>query len=260
MLAERTKHIVAAQGDRRFHCAEPATPSQTTMMSDHSEPSPTSPAQNGALVIVLVVGYVFIQVAANLTVLKTVSIVGDYAIPAGSLLFALSFTWLDLINEKLGNRRAHVLVVTTVFASLLLILWFELYLALPGSADWRANPSSERAVELVLGSVPRIVIASLLTNLIVENLDVAVYHVLRRRHASVPIWGRSALSNTVSAPLDGMLFPLLAFWGTLPWSVLSRIMITSAVYKLVVAYVSVPLIYTVRRRHRRTRAEEPSLR
>ncbi len=229
------------------------------MSEDHFRTSRSSASQSGALVIVLVVGYVFIQVAANLTVLKTVSVVGDYAIPAGSLLFALSFTWLDLINETLGNRRAHVLVVTTVFANLLLILWFELYLALPGSADWRAHPSNQRAVELVLGSVPRIVIASLLTNLIVENLDVAAYHLLRSRRASVPIWGRSALSNTVSAPLDGMLFPLLAFWGTLPWSLLSRIMITSALYKLTVAYVSVPLIYAVRRR-RTAPAAEASLR
>ena len=200
-------------------------------------------------VTALVVGYVFIQLISNLTVLKTVDLVEGHAIAAGSLLFAVSYTWIDLVNQRLGPGRARILVGIAVVANLLMIGWFEVYLNLPGTTEWKADPSNQEAIDRVLGSVPRIYAASLLTSLVVENLDITIYAWLRRRRPAVPRWARSAISNTVSAPLDGVMFAVLAFAGKAEGSFVRELALTSAGYKLAVAYLSVPLVYLIRRRN-----------
>ena len=200
-------------------------------------------------ITVLVVGYFFVQVGANLTVLKTTPIGLGQAIPIGSLLYAFSFTWIDLVNQRLGNRNARVLVIASVLANTLLVIWFQLYIALPGTEAWQATPENQTAVETVLGSVPRILAASLLTNLLVENADITVYHFVRTRWPGTPLWARSATSNTVAAPLDGLIFAVLAFGGTVSTQVLFQIAGGGMLYKLAVSYVSVPLVYAIRKRH-----------
>lgn len=197
---------------------------------------------------VLVAGFVLIQLVANLSDLKSTALLGAYAIPSGSLLYALSFTWIDLINEHLGVQRARWLVFLAVAANLLVVAWFQIYIHLPPSADAPITDSAQAALETVYGAVPRVVIASIVTSLIVANIDITVYAWLRDRVPAVWPSLRSAGSNTVSAPLDGVIFVPLAFAGTLPSSVLIELIIVSAAYKLAVAYISIPVLYSIRRR------------
>lgn len=203
----------------------------------------------------LVVGYVLIQLVSNLTVLKTVSLVGAYAIPVGSLLFAISYTWIDLVNEYLGKSRARWLVLIAIAANVLMILWFEFYIHVPGTSQWETDPTNQAAISLVLGSVPRIYAASLFTNFVVENVDITIYHWVRTRTPWFPRWLRGAASNTVSAPLDGLLFATLAFAGRVDGDFLVRLILTSALYKLAVAYASLPLLYIMRARGIGSRAQ-----
>jgi uncharacterized integral membrane protein (TIGR00697 family) len=200
---------------------------------------------------VLITGYLAIQFAANLTVVKTTSIIGGHPIPIGSLLYAINFTWIDLVNEHLGRRRARWLVALSVSANALLILWFQLYIALPGTSEWNTHPDHQTAINFVMGTTPRILVASLLTTYISENIDILIYHRLRSRISVSARWLTSASSNTVSAPVDGIVFALLAFAGTVSGSFLLSLMLTSALYKLTVAYISLPLNYVIFQTRRR---------
>lgn len=196
---------------------------------------------------VLIVGYVLIQLLANLTVAKSVSVFHEtFIIPFGSLLYAISFTWIDLVNDGFGKSRARWLVGVAVMANVLMVLWLQLYIHVSGSPTWASAPANQRAIEFVFGAIPRIYGASLLTNLIAENVDITAFHFVKLRMPEVPRWYMSLLSNLLSAPTDGVLFALLAFAGTVPILTLAKIAATSALYKIVVAACSVPLIYIVR--------------
>lgn len=199
----------------------------------------------------LIVGYLAIQVLANLTVRKQTPLFGVLNVPVGSLLYALSFTWIDLVNDYLGKARARWLVLLAIFANVIMILWFELYIALPGTALWKSDPVNQVSIERVLGGVWRIYGASLLTNYVTENTDITVFHMLKKDRETAPRWQRSLLSNSVSAPLDGVLFPCLAFIGVLPGSAIVSIVLSSALYKLVVGYLSIPILYLVPSRRER---------
>jgi len=198
------------------------------------------------VISILTVGYVLIQLLANLTVAKQFPIWGDFSIPIGSLLYAVSYSWTDLVNDRLGQRRARWLVIIGIGANIIMIVWFELYILAPGTPYWNQDPIRQQAISFVLGGVLRIYAASLLTNFIVENVDIGVFHHLKMRREGLPRWLRALISNWTSAPIDAFLFPLLAFGGAIPGRTLFHIMLASCAYKMAVAAISAPLIYLVR--------------
>ena len=55
--------------------------------------------------IVLIAIYVACEVVANVTASKAVA-AGGIVVPAGVFIYALTFTLIDLINERLGKARA----------------------------------------------------------------------------------------------------------------------------------------------------------
>jgi queuosine precursor transporter len=64
----------------------------------------------------------------------------------------------------------------------------------------------------------RIALASFVAFAASGAVDAALYHLLRRRPWSVKVNG----SNIVSAAVDSLVFPTLAFGGLLPWIVLGQ--------------------------------------
>ena len=203
--------------------------------------------------LVLITGYLFIQILANLTVEKYTPLTSSLAIPIGSLLYAVSFTWIDLINDYLGKSRARKLVVISICANLFTILWLQLYIHLPGTQRWESDPFSQKAIEFVLGGVWRIYVASLIGSFIVENTDITIFHYVRSHWPKAPRWIRALLSNTVSGPLDAALFSALAFGGAIPLRELWTIILGGSLYKLIIGYLTIPMLYLVRARHERSR-------
>lgn len=195
----------------------------------------------------LVLGYFFIQVAANLTVVKVTPLFGPFAIPVGSLLYAVSFTWIDLINQTLGKSNARLLVIYSILFNILLVLWLHLYIQLPGVEGWAPSDFKQQAITFVFGGLVRVYLASWIGNFISENTDIIIFHFFRTRWPDVSIFFRAAVSNSISAPLDGFVFAFLAFAGLMPFETISMIAITSAAYKLAIGLASLPLLLLIRR-------------
>jgi uncharacterized integral membrane protein (TIGR00697 family) len=196
--------------------------------------------------LTLIAGYLIIQVLANLTVSKQTPLYKNFSIPVGSLLWAVTFTWIDLINDHFGKHKARLLVIASIAVNILTTLWLSFYIWVPGSPEW--NPEKQSSIEFVFGGYWRIYLASILTTFVCENLDINIFHYFKYKRPQFPRWARSMASNTVSAPLDAFLFVSLAFVGTMPRALLFSIIVTSALYKVVVAYVSIPLLYLVKAR------------
>ena len=57
------------------------------------------------------------------------------------------------------------------------------------------------------------------------------------------------LSNSVSVPLDSLIFSVLAFGGILPWEVVWQIFWFNLLVKYAMTVVSIPLIYIGPVRH-----------
>ncbi len=188
--------------------------------------------------MILAIGlYIACELIANVTAAKPVDL-GWLVVPAGVFIYALTFTLLDLINERLGKFRARQVIATAFCANLLLALYAQLTVWLPAPAFFDAQPAFAR----VLGATPRVVGASLLAYLAAALVDAEIFAWWRARVGGYR-WLRVLTSNTVSTGVDSALFVTVAFAGTLP---LGPLIVGQYAVKMTVTVLSLPLIYLIR--------------
>ena len=110
---------------------------------------------------------------------------------------------------------------------------------LPGAAWWEG----QGAYDDILGSVPRIVLASMVAYLVSQNNDVVLFHILKKVTKDKHLWLRNNGSTMVSQALDSAIFVSIAFAGNVPGGVLWELIYVQYVIKLGIAVVDTPLVY-----------------
>ena len=178
--------------------------------------------------------YIACELIANITAAKPVSIFGIVA-PGGVFIYALTFTLVDLVNERLGKRGAQRVIYTAFAANMLLALYASFVIFLPAPPFY----SHQEAFDTVMGSTPRIVSASLAAYLVSSLIDVEIIAAWKERIRG-PKWVRVIASNTVSTAVDSALFVALAFGGDMP---LVPLIAGQYFVKMGVTVISLPLIY-----------------
>lgn len=181
--------------------------------------------------------YVACEIIANVTAGKPVAI-GGIVVPAAVFLYTLTFTLIDLINERLGKPGARQVVATAFAANLLLAGYIQFAIWLPAAPFYR----DAGAFAGVLGGTPRIVFASLTAYLVSALVDTEIF-AWWRAHMGGPKWVRVLTSNAVSTLVDSVLFISIAFAGVLPvWPLVQG----QYLVKMGVTLLSLPLIYVAR--------------
>ena len=74
-------------------------------------------------ITVLVGIYVTLQLIADVAAVKIVDIWG-ITMPAGTFIFALTFTWRDMLHKRLGKEWARAAIITAAAANLLMAFYF----------------------------------------------------------------------------------------------------------------------------------------
>jgi uncharacterized integral membrane protein (TIGR00697 family) len=92
----------------------------------------------------------------------------------------------------------------------------------------------------------RIVVASIIAEVIAELIDTEVYSAWVQRFGMRHQWGRVLASNAVAVPIDSVVFAVVAFAGVVPANIVGEIILTNIVVKGLVTMGSIPLIYSVR--------------
>lgn len=191
----------------------------------------------GIGVPLLIAVYVACELIANISAGRPVEIWGLQA-PGGVFIYALTFTLIDLINERLGKVRARHVVLGAFAANLLLALYSALVLSLPAPSYF----ARQEAFAAVLGATPRIITASLLAYLVSTWIDVEIFAAWKARIGG-SAWVRVLTSNAVSTGVDSILFVTIAFAGILP---LLPLITGQYLIKMAVTLVSLPLITAAR--------------
>jgi uncharacterized integral membrane protein (TIGR00697 family) len=192
---------------------------------------------NGLTSTLLISLYIACELIANITAGRPVQIAG-FTAPGGVFIYALTFTLIDLLNERLGKTGARHVVLGALAANLLLAAYATVVLSLPAPAFF----TTMAAFETVLGATPRIITASLIAYLISSMIDVEIFAFWKERIGGYR-WARVLASNAVSTGIDSLLFVALAFFGTLP---LLPLILGQYLIKMAVTVVSLPLIYATR--------------
>lgn len=198
-----------------------------------------SPTQLGPTLIVAA-AYIAAQILADITSLKIISVAG-FSVDAGTLIYPFTFTLRDLVHKVIGRRGARLLIGLAAAANLLMGGLFWLVSRLP--YDPAAGPQADW--DAVLAPVWRIVIASIIAEVVSELVDTEIYHLWISQITKRYQWARVLASNAVSMPLDSLLFVWIAFSGLLPAAVLVSIFWANVLIKGAVTLLSLPGIYLV---------------
>ena len=192
------------------------------------------------LIVGLVSGYIMLQLVADVTAAKIIEVWG-LTMPAGTFIFALTFTWRDMLHKRLGKEWARAAIVVAALCNLAMVLYFLFAIELTPAVFWE----NQRAFETTLGITWRIALASIVAEVISELLDTEAYHILTQqipaRHQYLRVLG----SNAVSLPVDSLIFGVLAFGGTIGLSALWSVIKGQIVFKAFVTMISLPGIYAV---------------
>ncbi len=194
--------------------------------------------------IILSTCYLSAQMLSDIASLRIVLLAG-WSMDAGTLIYPVTFTLRDLVHKTAGISAARTMIFLAAAINVAMAAFFWLVGQLP------PDPSvgSQEAFALLLSPVWRIVGASILAEVASELLDTAMYRRWVDRMGTRRQWARVLVSNGVSVPIDSLLFAFLAFAGVLGTETVWAIVGTNIVLKLLITFLSIPLIYLVPERH-----------
>lgn len=187
---------------------------------------------------------VFSAIIANIQVCKSIDIFG-LATTSGNELYAASFLVTDILSEKFGKKSAQKAVGIGIFTTILFLLATQGLLAFkPNSADF-IDPSLQE----LFGFVPRVGIGSLAGYCCSQTVDVALYHAIWKKtgDSSKHLWLRNCGSTLTSQAIDTVVFTTIAFYGVYENSVFISILLTTYLFKAIVALFDTPFIYLARK-------------
>jgi len=198
--------------------------------------------ENGILVAatILVSAYVATQMLSDVLSLKIARVVG-FSIDVGTFVYPLTFTLRDLVHKRLGRSVARVVVIAAGVINIGMAASFAFAVWLPSDPSW----SLQKEFSAVLTPAWRIVVASILAEILSELMDTEVYHLWVTRVSRRFQWARVLVSNAVSVPLDSLVFCWLAFGGLFPGVTVWSIFGANVLVKGLVTLLSLPGIYLV---------------
>jgi len=188
-----------------------------------------------------VAGYISAQIFADISSTK-IAMVAGLAIDGGTFVYPFTFTLRDMIHKAWGKAMAKKVVLTAGAINLLMALFFSFIIWLPADPTW----GFQAEFETILGPLWRIVIASILAEVISELIDTEAYSFFINRISKKFQWGRVLFSNALSIPIDSVVFGLIAFVGDLPIEVVISIIISNILVKGLMTIFSIPGIYLVK--------------
>jgi len=191
--------------------------------------------------IVVISLYIAAQLLSDIASLK-ITLVAGFSMDAGTFIYPLTFTIRDLVHKRLGKQVARSVILLAAGINLFMALFLHFTAWLPQDPSWGLG----REFAAVLGPVWRIVIASIVAEVISELIDTEIYHLWQTRITEKFQWMRVLSSNAVSIPVDSLIFCWGAFGFVLPHDVVWSIFFANVIVKGAVTIVSLPAIYLVK--------------
>jgi len=166
-----------------------------------------------------------LAVAANFFVLKQM-LLFNWNVTCSDVFAVGSILSLNLLQEHFGKEAARRAVSICFFAMIFFGLMSQIHLFYTPSPYDYAHPS----YLALLTPAPRLLLASLLSFFLVQQIDVALFSFLKKRFTSLDWRLRNGVSLFVSQLLDTVFFSLLGLYGLV--ASLESIIVVSFLVKL----------------------------
>jgi hypothetical protein len=189
---------------------------------------------------IIVAAYVAAQMLSDVLSLK-IALVAGFSVDVGTAIYPFTFTLRDLVHKALGRAAARTVIVAAAVINLLMAGLFAFAVWLPPDPTWPL----QREFAAILAPVWRIVVASIVAEVVSEFADTEIYHLWITRVTRRYQWARVLVSNGISVPLDSLIFCWGAFSYQLPPVTVWSIFWANVLVKGAVTLLSLSGIYLV---------------
>ena len=217
------------------------------LMHDEEVTMPTASYQTSGRVksysqwfVLVTAVFITCLITANITAVKLVGVFG-LVLPAGVIIFPISYIFGDVLTEVYGYRQARRVIWLGFFCNLITVVAIWVGQVLPAASFWDGQAAYER----ILGYIPRLLAASFLAYLVGEFANSFVLAKMKIATQGRWLWTRTIGSTLVGQGLDSLVFITLAFAGTIPLVALASAIVTQWLAKSVYEAVVTPLTYGV---------------
>ena len=163
-----------------------------------------------------------------------------FELSVGILPYPLTFLITDLISEY-GQKKADQVVITGIFASIFSIGLIFISSQVPAI---EGSPINDATFNSVFLNAPLAVLASMLTYLFAQFIDIRIYHYWKKLTKGKHLWLRNNFSTFTSQFVDTFtIVSLLILFGILPQDKFLVLIISGFIFKVIVAILDTPLLY-----------------
>ncbi|HEY0461578.1 MAG TPA: queuosine precursor transporter [Pyrinomonadaceae bacterium] len=203
----------------------------------------------------IMAAFVTVLLCSNLIGVQKVSSIhlpfyGEYIYGAGVLFFPISYLFGDILTEVYGYARSRKVIWAgfgaLVFASLMALV--VTYLPLPVEVlpkTMQDNLEKQRAIEMIFGQTPRIVLASLTAFWLGEFVNSFVLAKIKLLMSGRFLFIRTISSTIAGEVADSLIFYPIAFYGVWSNEQLISVMIGNYFIKVLWEVFATPLTYAV---------------
>jgi uncharacterized integral membrane protein (TIGR00697 family) len=182
--------------------------------------------------------FVACLLTANIIAAKLI-VVGGVVLPAGIIIFPVSYIVADVLTEVWGYAVARRVIWLGFGCNALMVAAIWLAGEMAPAPFWKG----QAAYVEILGQAPRILLASFAAYLVGEFANAFVMAKMKVATDGRFLWMRTIGSTIVGEGLDTLVFVALAFGGHVPSPVLVAMMTGQWVAKVAYEAAATPLTY-----------------
>lgn len=186
-------------------------------------------------------------IVSNIIAVKLFSL-GPVYLPAGTIIFPISYIFGDVLTEVYGYARARQVIWIGFACNLFAVIIILISIHLPPASIWDTLGSpaeSQRAYSSVFNLAPRILGASFAAYLVGEFLNSFVLAKMKIATGGRYLWTRTIGSTVVGQMADSLIFVSFAFAGLVPGYGLFILIVSQWIAKSLYETAATPLTYAV---------------
>lgn len=193
------------------------------------------------LFMIIGIIYVTCLLLSNLIAGKMWAVTSNVTLPAAVILFPITYIFGDIFTEVYGFKKARTIIWLGFICSFFAVLIYLITIALPHPSFWE----NQDAYVMVLGTTPRVAIASFVGYLFGEFSNSIVLSKLKVLTKGRNLWVRTILSTVVGEGFDSIIFITISFLGTMETSVVLQMILFQYLFKVCYEVLFTPLTYLI---------------
>lgn len=191
------------------------------------------------LQVVLTVLFVSSLLISNVITAKQVLLPFGITMTGAVVIFPVTYILSDLFSEVYGYRWSRFTCYLAFTMNLLAVVVFSIVIVTPAPDYW----TNQEAFQAVLGSTPRVLVASLSAFVIGDLVNDRIFRRMKKKYIDSHkgfAW-RAILSSFAGEVVDSLIFLPLAFLGQMPLETLAIMMVTQVSIKTGYEIIILPL-------------------